>query len=140
MRKLSFLLPATVLVLLSSSVVWSHDGHDHDAPVMESAPKGGVLKSLEFTKIEVVSKGKDLRVYLYDLKLAPKPVTGFTVKAKAELPRAKKVEDVTLTVKDTSFEGSFDAKGLHRYTLLLFVKDPKTGNEDKLTYVIEPRK
>ncbi len=128
------------LTLTMSTVAIAHEGHDHDSPKMIQAPKGGVIKSLEETSVEVVSKGKDIKIYLYDKGMKPQNVSEFKVSAQAELPRAKKIEEVKLTVKDTHFEGSYDAKGLHRYTLIVAITDPKTGHPDKLNFTIEPRR
>lgn len=129
-------LPVVFVGLMS----FAHEGHDHDAPRTGQAPKGGVIKSLEETSVEVVSKGKDLKIYFYDKELKPRDVETYTVSAKAELPRTKKIENITLKPMGTFFEASFDAKGAHRYTLLLAVKDPKAANEDMLKFTIEPRK
>lgn len=117
-----------------------HGGADHDAPITMNAPKGGVVKALELTNVEVVSKGKDIFIFLYDKEMKPKSVSGFVVSAKAELPRSKKQEEIKLNVKETSFDASYDAKGLHRYTLLVAIKDPATGHDDRLKFTIEPKK
>lgn len=140
MKTVSLFLSMAAMILVSSVSAWSHDGHDHDTPLTATAPKGGILKSLELTSVEVVSKGKSVFIYLYDVNLVPKPAKGFLVTAKAEMPRTKKTEEIKLTSKDNVFEGSFDAKGSHRYTLLLSIKDPVTGHDDKMTFTIEPRK
>lgn len=129
-----------LLALFVSISAYAHEGHDHDAPTSIKAPKGGVIKSLEETRVEVVSKGKDLKVFLYDKDMKPKATKGFSVKATAELPRSKKTEEVKFEAKDSSFEGSYDAKGTHRYTLKLAVTDPGTGHNDTLSFTIEPRK
>ena len=118
----------------------AHEGEDHDAPSMVQAPKGGTIKSLEQTHVEVLVKGKDIKIYLYDKELKPQSVNGYVVSAKVQMPRSKKSEAIVLTARDQSFEASFDAKGMHRYTLHLAVKDPKTGHDDKLKYNIEPKK
>lgn len=118
----------------------THEGHDHDAPAKVKAPKGGVIKSLEEVHVELVSKGKDIKVYLYDKEMKAKNLTGFKVSAQAEMPRTKKTEAVSLTAKDNFYEGTFDAKGVHRYTLIVAVTDPKVGHEDKLKFTVEPRK
>lgn len=135
------LIPA-LLVLLAMTVrtAQAHEGHDHDGPTTLQAPKGGVIKALEETRVEVTSKGKQLKIYLYDKNLKPQPISGFKVTAQAQLPRSKKVEDLRLLPKENHFEAEYDAKGLHRYTLLLSVDDPKTGHKDQLSFTIEPRK
>lgn len=137
MKKSVLLL--TSLILTNPPQSWSHGGHDHDAPVMVAAPKGGVIKSLEKTNVEVVSKGNTVSVYVYDKEMKPKNTTGFVVSAKAEMPRTKKLEDIPLVAKEKGFEGNFDAKGSHRYTFKLEIKDPATGHLDKMNFTIEPK-
>lgn len=119
---------------------YAHGGEDHDTPMTMNAPKGGVVKALEKTNVEVVSKGNDIFIYLYDKEMKPKSVSGFVVSAKVELPRSKKQDDIKLNSKETSFDASYDAKGIHRYTLIVAIKDPATGHDDKLKYTIEPKK
>jgi len=138
MKNLTF---ATFIALtISISTTWAHEGHDHDAPKKMQAPKGGVVKSLEETHVEVVSKGKDLKIYFYDSEMKPKEAQGLKVAAKAEIPRTKKTEDITFKASGNSLEGSYDAKGTHRYTLILNIADPATGHSDILKFTIEPRK
>jgi hypothetical protein len=118
----------------------AHEGHDHDAPTTLRAPKGGVIKALDQSRVEVVSKGKDIKIFVYDQEMKPAPTADFQIVAKAALPRTKKEEDVRLVSKDNFFEGSFDAKGAHRYTLKLAVTALKMSRTDHLTFTIEPRK
>jgi hypothetical protein len=129
-----------LLVLLLSLKSYAHGGEDHDAPIKQKAPKGGIIKSLENTFIEVVSRGQDIKIYLYDKSLKPKSVNGFTVSALAEMPRTKKQEQLSLKANENFYEIFYDAKNLHRYTLLLSIKDPSTGHDDKLKFTIEPKK
>ena len=134
----------TALVLLSAGLIVSpagaHEGHDHDAPTTLKAPKGGIIKALDESRVEVVYKGQDIKVYVYDRELKPAPTSEFKIVATAELPRTKQKDPVALTAKDTFFEGFYDAKKLHRYTLRLAVTDSKTGQTDDLTFTIEPRR
>jgi hypothetical protein len=130
----------TMIALTAPVLAWAHEGHDHNAPSQTQAPKGGVMKSLERTHVEVVSKGKDVKIYLYDKELKPQDAATYKVSATAELPRTKKAEAVPLTAKANFFEGSFDAKGAHRYTLKLAITDPKTKHDDRMEFTIEPRK
>lgn|GEM_PF-1364915 len=121
----------------------AHSGHDHGTSKGVQAQKGGVIKSLEHTHVELVAKGKDLKVYLFnkdDKALDALDVAPFTVTAKAELPRTKKSENVELKAMGKHLEGTFDAKGSHRYTLHLTVKDPKADHEDTLKFTVEPGK
>ncbi len=134
----------TMAFLLSGIVVgeaaYGHGGEDHDTPMTMNAPKGGVVKALEKTNVEVVAKGKVIFIYLYDKEMKPKSNSGFIVSAKAELPRSKKQDEIKLTSKETYYDATYDANGLHRYTLLVAIKDPATGHDDRLKFTIEPKK
>jgi hypothetical protein len=129
-----------ILSMLVSVSSFAHDGHDHDAPTALKAPKGGVIKALDEARVEVVYKGKNIKVHVYDKEGKPANADRFKIESTTLLPRAKKEEALTLRPKDTFFEAEYDAKGKHRYTLKLKVTDSKTGRTDPLTYTIEPRK
>ncbi|WP_415063054.1 hypothetical protein [Bdellovibrio sp.] len=138
MKNLTF---ATIIALtMTFSTTWAHEGHDHDAPKTIQAPKGGVLKGTESFNVEVVSKGKDLKVYFYDLEMKPKDIQNYKIDAKIELPRNKKTDTMTFKASSNFLEGSYDAKGAHRYTLILDVLAPEAGHPDTLKFTIEPRK
>ncbi|MGE0763699.1 MAG: hypothetical protein AB7N80_10515 [Bdellovibrionales bacterium] len=128
------------LVLIKAVAAAAHEGHDHDAPTLLKAPKGGVIKSLEKTNVEVVSRGKNLKIYLYDKEKRQQKTSRYNVRAQAQLPRTEKLEEIPLSTTDEHFEATFDAKGMHRYTLILTVKDGQTGHDDRLTFTIEPKK
>ncbi|MCC2677829.1 MAG: hypothetical protein K0R29_405 [Pseudobdellovibrio sp.] len=136
--KKNILLMASVLLL--GFAVQSHEGHDHNGPAGVQAPKGGIIKGNEDTYVEVVSRGKDLKVYLYDKDLKPVDPKSYNVSAKVQLPKVKKAEDLALTLKDNVLEATYDAKKAHRYTLHLSLKSPKEEHADTLKYTIEPKK
>lgn len=131
-----------VAVLLSLALpVFSHEGHDHDAPQTVNAPNGGIVKSLEETFVEAVSRGTQVFIYLYDKEMKPKAISKFELSATAQFPKNKKKEkEVLFTKKDFHFVADFDAQGSHRYTLKIQIKDPATGHNDKMSFVIEPQK
>lgn len=112
----SLLFAATVL--FSSVGTFAHEGHDHDAPAMVQAPKGGIIKGNETHFFEVVPKGKDLKIYTYSKELKPVDVSALSVSAQTEMPRTKKTAALSLVPKGDHFEATFDAKGSHRYTLV----------------------
>ncbi len=119
---------------------FTHEGHDHGAPKGIVAPKGGLIRALEQTIVEVVAKANTIKIYLYDRELKPLEVAPFTITAKAQKPRVKKKDDIILKPSGNYFEGTYDAGGIHRFTLLLSVKDPKEEHSDNLKYTIEPKK
>ena len=129
-----------VATFLFCGLVFAHEGHDHDAPGLVQAPKGGIIKSTEDVHIEVVAKGKDVKVYFYSQDLKPLDLTTYKVGLKAEIPRTKKSEVLAQKVTANLVEAQFDAKGAHRYVLTVSVAGEKHGHEDKLNFNIEPRK
>lgn len=135
-----FILALAVCVGFLSTVSLAHEGHNHDAPATIKAPKGGMIKVLDESRIEVLSKGPSLKIYLYDKDMKPAISGDFKITAKAVTPRTKKTEDIKLEAKDGFYEGVYDAKGLHRYALKLEVTHSKFGHIDNLTFNIEPRK
>ncbi len=139
-RLMKRIFSASLSVALLISIAQAHENHDHDAPTTLKAPKGGIIKALDEARIEVIYKGNNIQIFVYDTKMTPTLTSGFKILAKAELPRSGKIEIINLVAKDTRFEGSFDAKGSHRYTLNLAVTTVKTGRTDHLTFTIEPRR
>lgn len=121
-------------------MAFAHEGHDHDAPATVQAPKGGMIKSLEQTHVEVLSQGSALKIYLYGKDLKTKPLTGFKVSAQVERPRSSKKEPLSLTAREGYYEAQYEAKGLHRYTLILSITDPQEGHADELKFTVEPGK
>lgn len=138
MKSLNYVV--VMLGMLVSLTSFAHEGHDHDAPTTIKAPKGGVIKALDESRVEVVYKGKSVKVYVYDHEGKPAMASRFKIEAKAIMPRGKKEDVVSLQAKENFFEAEYDAKGIHRYTLKLDVTDSKTGRTDPLTFTIEPRK
>ena len=136
MKFLNALLTCSLLAFTAVA----HEGHEHSAPQGLVAPKGGLIKAMEESLVEVVAKGNNIKIYLYNKELTPQKVNLYTVTAKAQKPRTKKTEEIILADKDTFFEANYDAKDAHRYTLILSVKDPKENHADKLTFIIEPKK
>ncbi|MBY0554547.1 hypothetical protein K2P97_08460 [bacterium] len=133
------LLIALMTGLLSITAL-AHDGHDHDMPKGLSAPKGGTIKAIERILVEVVSKGNDIKIYIYDKELKPQDAAQYNVTAVAQKPRVKKLDEVTLKATGNMLEATYDAGGTHRYTLVLKVKDPQEKHADTMKFVIEPKK
>lgn len=128
---------AMMAFLLSGPGAWAHEGHD--AAKYAKPKKGGVIKSVEDTSIEVVARGKDLKIYLYDKDMNPQAVDAVKMTAQAEIPRSKKVEPVALQAKNDHYEAIYDSKEAHRYNLLLSWKG-NDGHDEKVSFTIEPKK
>lgn len=133
------LLFSMALLILTASG-FAHEGHDHDMPATAKAQKGGVIQSLEKTLVEVVNHKQGVKIYIYNREMKPVNVADYAVQAKAEMPRSKKQEPISLVDKGQHLEATFDAKGQHRYTLILTLKQPSESHSDTLKFTIEPRK
>lgn len=129
-----------ITVSIVGSLVSGHQGKNHDKPTALRAPKGGIIKALDEARVEVVSKGTNLKIYVYDVNLKPAATSRFKITATVKLPRTKKEEEIKLISKDNFFESSYDGKSIHRYTLKISVTDSKNSRTVNLTYTIEPRK
>ncbi len=136
------LLQKTILMLSAliglTSNTFAHDGHDHNAPAKAKAHNKGLIKGNEKYFFEVVVKGNDIKIFTYANPQAVIKAADVKLSAKVELPR-KKTEALSLSVAPSGdhYAASFDAKGAHRYTLLLSIDD---GHGDVLKYTIEPKK
>jgi len=122
------------IFITASQNVFAHEGHDHGTV---QAPKGGIIRSLETVHLELITKGNLVSIYAYDTKLKPEEVNKFPVSLTVTLP---KKSPQTLEIKDKGdhWEAEFDAKGAHRYTLMLSIK--QGGHDDKVKFTVEPKK
>ncbi|MBX2986276.1 MAG: hypothetical protein KF802_00120 [Bdellovibrionaceae bacterium] len=114
--------------------VSAHEGHD--APGAITAPKGGIVRSLEEVHLELLAEGKTLRLYAYSTDLKPADVTKYPVSATVTLPKKKAVA-LPLVAKGDHWEAQFDAKGAHRYKLEIRIQ--QGGHDDKVSYNVEPK-
>ncbi|KYG61400.1 hypothetical protein AZI86_16940 [Bdellovibrio bacteriovorus] len=130
-------------IMLAGSLTFAHGDHEHESAASSRPMKGGIVQRIEEAHVEIVAKGKNIKIYLLDLK-SEKPQSlkfeDFTLAAKAELPRGKGTSNLTLEPKDGYLEANFDAKGAHRYNLILSLVHKPTKHSDTLTFVIEPKK
>lgn len=138
--KHSFKIILALVFTLTGLSLMAHNGHDHDAPVSLQAPKGGLIRKLEAHFIEVVAKGNDIKIYLYSKDLKAVEPKGFKVFAKAQLPKKKTQESLSLKTEDGVMSTIFDAKGAHRFTLLLTITEPNDSHQNTLKFNIEPKK
>ncbi len=131
MRNLFFSLLATI-----SLTAWAHEGHDY-GPGSVQLFKGGIIRSLETVNLELVTQGKDIKIYIYDTKLKAADVTKYPVSLTVTLPK-KKAEALQLTPQGDHWLTSFDAKNAHRFDLVLAIK--QGGHDDKVKWTVEPKR
>jgi hypothetical protein len=141
-RKLLVFILSAVMVSFSqkSHSGADHHGHNHDAPGLVQAPKGGLIKSLDSIHVEVVNKGKNIQIHFYDHAMKQVDAKGIVTLAEVALPRSKGKEKITLIPNGQSLEYTYDAKKAHRYTLHLLVTDPTEKQPTNLTFTVEPKK
>jgi hypothetical protein len=141
MKKIIYLATLAISLLVSTPIL-AHEGHDHDGPSSFQPKNGGVVKSTEEVNVEVVTKDQNLEIYFYDNAGNPFDLTKLQFKAEAQLPKSKKKTAIALEQKATFQEAKFDAKGAHRYTLILHLtlKEENAVHKDTLKFTIEPKK
>jgi hypothetical protein len=138
--KHSFKIILALAITITGLKLMAHEGHDHDAPTSVQAPKGGIIRKLETHFIEVVAKDKDIKIYLYSQdRIAVEP-KGFKIFLKTQLPKKKTQESLSLKTENGVMSASFDAKGAHRYTLLVTIAEPNLSHQNTLKFNIEPKK
>lgn len=132
-----------ILSFMTATFSFSHSGHEHDAPKVIRARKGGVIKrvdSLEGINIETVVKGKLIKIYVYDSAMIPITPGDYLINASASAPRSAKTVGIQLELKGEHLEGIYDAKGAHRYSLKLDINHVKNKKYGSAIFTIEPRK
>ncbi len=136
------LLTTTLLlgIITLNQPLIAHEGHNHDKPTTIKAPKGGVVKALDKSRVEVVSKGSNIKIFLYDKEMNQAPAVDYKIKAQIKLPRVQKTQDISFSLQENHYEANYDVKKTHRFTLMLAVTDPANGHTYDLTFNIEPRK
>lgn len=134
-----------VLCTLLSTVTFAHEGHDHDAPSTFQPKKGGIVKSTESINVEAVTKDNSVELYFFDNEGNIKPKDSFEVSAESQLPKTKKKSKVNLEEVKNAEQFSHYAitggpKKVHRYSLILKIKDKHEDHSDRITFNIEPKK
>lgn len=139
MKYLTLLTLILIITFNFNFQVFSHEGHDHDKPASVQAPKGGIIKGNEDVYIEIVTKSSEINIYLYDKNLKPLNDDNFSIMAKAKKPRVKVSETLTLSKNEHLYTTTYDAKGVHRYTLTIEVSSKINKYTDKINFTIEPK-
>lgn len=128
-----------IALVMLSALAQAHIG-EHDAPVVVSAPQGGMLKNFGELMVEAVVQDKTARLYVYDLKLKPRDLAGIKISASAVKPKSKTEIRLPLQSKGGFFVCDFAAaaKGLHRFTLRVAIDDPMTNHVGHVDFTVEP--
>jgi hypothetical protein len=134
-----------ILATLFAFSLRAHEGHDHDGPSTFQPKKGGVVKSNERINVEAVTKEGIVELYFFDNDGNVKPKDTFTVTADFQLPKSKKKTKLNLEEKTNGDQFSHwvisdGPKKVHRYSLILKIKDSQQDHPDRITFNIEPKK
>lgn len=121
------------IVLLFSLQGFAHEG-DH-GPSTVAAPKGGVIRTLETVHLELVTQGKDIRIFLYDHDMKSADPKKYPITATVTLPR-KKPSPLSLEAKTDHWFVHFDPKNAHRFDIEISIA--QGGHMDKVKWTIEP--
>lgn len=127
-----------IFILTLGINVYAHEGHEHEVKGV-TAPKGGFIKAVHENFAEVVVKGKELKIYIYDKDLKALDLQNIKVTAEAAIPRSNKKENLTLKITGNLIESTFDAKNSHRYVLTINLKMPDEKEADQVKFNIEPK-
>lgn len=133
MRNWKTIFVLSALISLSAS---AHEGHDH-GPGSVKPQKGGVVRSLEAVHLELLTDGKNIKIYVFDTGMKPSEAKQYPASLTATLPK-KKPEALTLTPKGDHWEAAFDPKNAHRFDLELAIK--QGGHDDKVKWTVEPKR
>jgi hypothetical protein len=131
MRKLMLALLVTI-----SNTAWGHEGHDH-GPGNVQAPKGGVIRSLETVHLELITQGKEIKIYIYDSKLKAADVSQFPASLTVALPK-KKAEALPIVPHGDHWMATFDPKNSRRFDLVMAIR--QGGHDDKVKWTVEPKR
>ena len=115
------------------------DGHDHshDAPGVKAKITGAQIKGNETLFVEVLYQDKNIKFYPFTKEQVPMALSTAKFSASLELPKKKDLQPLALIPHNDHFMAAFDAKGLHRFTVVLKTED---GHSDIFKYTFETRK
>lgn len=127
--------------LIAGAEVLAHEdhGHDHGKSSMMPAQKGGVVKAYDEGFLELVVKGKNIKVYFYNSDFSAKDLKKVKLQAKAIFPRKKGEEVLNGKVLDNVFELDYENKNHHRYELQMKVEEQGHDHPDTLKFTIEKK-
>lgn len=129
------LMAMALLAFGTAPLVFAHEGHH--GPSAVEAPHGGSMRSLETVHLELVQDKDNFKIYLYTKDLKPKEVKDIPLTAAIKVPKGKP-EPLQLKAAGTHWEGTYQGKDTHRFTLLVDIK--QGGHQDKLEFTIERKK
>jgi hypothetical protein len=128
------LLTVIMVFLLSICNGLAHEGHDH-RPGHKDAPHGGIIKESKSFHYELVTRGQEVLIYIYDVDMKPlENLASLNYKTFAQIPRRDK-EELAMKVMGHHLHGKFDKGSAHRYTLILNVED--SGKAVDIKWVID---
>jgi hypothetical protein len=110
------ILTAFIAALSLSAPAWAHNGEHHEDHA-HVAPHGGEVRTVTPFHFELVTKGKQVQVYLLDDALKPLPAKGH--KGFVVVQMDGKTRRVDLQPSGEAFTGSLDLSKAARYAAVV---------------------
>jgi len=144
----------SLFVTFSFSLIFAHEGHNHDAPKTLLPLKGGIIKTFSTEGkdgkkdqncfVEVVKSKNDLKIYFFDANQKNVNAKDFelNVTAQAFSRNTSKNNDngtaLTLSDKKNFYLTSFDKKNAHKFDLVLKFTGPEyCKTNEEVTFIID---
>jgi hypothetical protein len=136
LKKYLSLTAITLLITMTMQNAKAHEGHDK-IPGASVAKYGGQVKGTDELYVEVVPEGSQIKIYVYDHDKKNTDLKTVTLTGEFKLPKQKKSEPLTITLKENYFETTVNSKNAHRFNVEL--KVTHNNKTEKLRYVLEPQ-
>lgn len=121
----------TLAVMIASPIL-AHEGHA-DAPGSVVPPHGGKIQATSELYLEFVKSGDVVKIFPMSHDLKPVPTSEITLSIQLELPRQKVKQPVSPETQSDSWSAKIDAKGAHRFTLIVASKRKNKSETVKFT-------
>jgi len=119
-------------ILLSTTSLMAHEGHDHGTPGAVKTYNGGSLQTGKNADVEVLQLGKKVMVYVLNAKTKPIPHSEVKLEALLRNEKKKTSEAISLISEKEGFSFEKDLGG-DRHTLILTLDYKKETSPLKFT-------
>lgn len=122
-----------IIGIFTGRVLEAHEGHSHGSL---SAPHGGAVYDGKRAGLELIQEGKKIKLYPVDGNWKLIPIANVEASAQIEFPK-KKAEAISLIREKDHFSVEVDAKGAHRYQLVVTLS--LGAHKENLKIQVEPQ-